>query len=68
MKIIVEPSYHENLSMKKIIKPQPIASKPTFSNTSERYMKNCLSLNLMKIEDKIKLENAIEKKSSVEEI
>jgi hypothetical protein len=68
MKTIVEPSLHENLLTKKMRKPQLIERRPTFSNTSERYMMNCMNLNLMKIEDKTKDEKAIEKKNNVEEI
>jgi len=49
-------------------KPQPTERRPTFSNTSERYMRNCTNLNLMKIEDKIRDEKAMEKKNNVEEI
>lgn len=49
-------------------KPQPIERRPTFSNMSERYMKNCMNLNLMRIEDKTRDEKAMEKKNNVEEI
>jgi hypothetical protein len=68
MKTIVEPSVHKNLSARKTRKPQLIANRPTFSRTSERYMKNSAILNLTKTEDMIREEKAIEKKSSMGEI
>jgi len=68
VKTIVEPSYHERKFAKKTRKPQLIDNKPAFKNTSARYVKSLLILNLMKREDKIKVEKAREKNTNVEEI
>jgi len=68
MKTIVEPSYNEKTFAKKTRKPQAIDNKPALRNTSARYVKSLLILNLRKREDKIKVVKAMEKNSNVEEI